>query len=343
MNLYRKIDRSKLQFDFVYFTADHCDYDDEIELLGGRIHRIRTAHAGARFLALYSLLRSGGWTIIHSHTLFSSSLHLAAARLAGVPQRIAHSHSTQDANSASRWGRAYQRFARRLIGWVGTEYLACGHAAAKFLFPGRNDVLVLPNGIDIQSFEGASRADARNNLGVSPSQLLVLQVGRLMPVKNHARSIRIADEMRKIGLDFQMLLVGAGPEKHRIQKLITNSDLDQHVRLLGLRSDMPDLMVAADVMILPSLYEGFSLALVEAQAAGLPSVVSNGVPQEVDLGMGMLRFVRLDASDSEWIEALQMAASGQVPGSQARRDVLEHAGFSAAAGARKLEQAYRVV
>src|SRR5690606_35607306 len=122
---------------------------------------------------------------------------------------------------------------------------------------GRSDVLVLPNGIDIQSFESPSRDKVRDALGISPDQLLVLQVGRLMPVKNHARSMRIAGEMRKLGIDFKMLLVGTGPEKHAIQKLVADNDLAHQVSLLGLRSDMPELMVAADVMILPSLYEGF--------------------------------------------------------------------------------------
>src|SRR5690554_3846799 len=79
MNLYREIDRSRFQFDFVYFTADRCDYDDEIESLGGRIHRISASSPMTRFLTLYRLLRSGGWTTVHSHTLFSSALHLAAA------------------------------------------------------------------------------------------------------------------------------------------------------------------------------------------------------------------------------------------------------------------------
>src|SRR5690554_249031 len=137
MNLYREIDRSRFQFDFVYFTADHCDYDDEIEALGGRIHRISATNPLARLLALRALLEVGDWRIVHSHTLFSSGLHLTAARLSGVPHRVAHSHSTQDANSTSMLGRAYQRLTRGLLGWMSTRRVACGEAAAAYLFPGQ--------------------------------------------------------------------------------------------------------------------------------------------------------------------------------------------------------------
>ena len=340
MNLYRQIDRDRVQFDFVYFTDDACDYDAEIESLGGRIHRVGATLAAARFFLLYRLLRGGQWTVIHSHTLFSSALHLLAARLAGVPQRIAHAHSTQDANSASRLGRAYQRLARRLIGSIGNQHLACSTPAGDFLFPGRTGVLVLPNGVDIAAFEGSSRSAARARLDSPEEEFLVLQVGRLMPVKNHARTIRIAREMLRRGIRFRMLLAGTGSGKNMILKQITESGLGGHVQLLGLRFDVPELMKAADVMILPSHYEGFSLALVEAQAAGLPSVVSSTVPAEADLGMGLVRFVGLEASDVEWITALQAAADVEVPPIEMRRHVLEQAGFSSASSARVLERVY---
>lgn len=343
MNLYREIDRSRFQFDFVYFTTDRCDYDEEIEALGGSIHRIGTDNLAARFLALYRLLRSGGWMLVHSHTLFSSGLHLTAARLAGVPVRVVHSHSTQDANSANLAGRAYQSLARRLLGWASTRCVACGAAAAAFLFPGRKDVVVIPNAIDIGRFAEASGAAVRAELGILEDQLMIVQIGRFMTVKNHIRAIGIADALRQSGANFQFLVIGAGPEQGRIEALVREYRLEQHVRLLGLRADIPDLMAAANVMLMPSLHEGFPVVLVEAQAAGLPSVVSSAVSVEVELGMGLVRFVGLEAPDSAWADALLAAASAPVPDVHARTDVLEQAGFSATTGARRLEQVYSPV
>lgn len=339
MNLYREIDRSRFQFDFVYFTTDRCDYDEEIEALGGRIHRIGAASPMARFRALYRLLRTGEWSIVHAHTLFSSGLYLTAARLALVPQRIAHAHSTQDANSHSILGRLYQRVSRVLLKWSATHYVACGLAAGAYLFPGQNDVVLLPNAVDIGKFSEASGA-VRGELGIPSEQLVVLQVGRFMPVKNYKRSIRIADAMRQAGMDFQLLLVGAGPEQPAIEHLVADKNLSRYVRFLGLRADIPELMAAADVMLMPSHHEGFPVVLVEAQAAGLPSVVSSAVSTEVELGMGMVRFVSLEDPDSAWSEMLQSAARSQVPSADARTNILEQAGFSAAVGARRLEQVY---
>jgi len=340
MNLYREIDRSRIQFDFVYFTLDRCDYDDEIEALGGQILRISAGGPAGRFLAMYNLLRTGRWQIVHSHPLFSSGLHLNAARLAGVPHRIAHSHSTQDKSASRVWGYAYLQLARLLIGWSSTRVVACGIAAANYLFPGRSDVVMLRNAIDIGKFSGASGAELRAQLGSPPGQLLVIHVARFAPEKNHVHSIRVAGEMRDAGIDFQLLLIGVGPEMPAIQQLVSENDLASHVRFLGSRSDIPELMNAADVMILPSFYEGFGVVLVEAQAAGLVSVVSTGVPHEVDLGMGMVLFLGLEATLYDWMNALRMAATCDRPSVQERTSLLDQEGFSSAAGARLLEEFY---
>src|SRR5690606_22174166 len=138
--------------------------------------------------------------------------HLITARLAGVRHRIAHAHSVRYAKDSSHLRRAYQRLARLLLGWSSTRALACSTEAAQCLFPDREDVLLFPNVIDFEEFAGSSGASMRELLGISLSQLVVLQVGRFMPVKNHAWSIPIAAEMRDAGVDFQMLLAGRGPE-----------------------------------------------------------------------------------------------------------------------------------
>lgn len=342
MNLYREIDRNRFQFDFVYFAAKRCDYDDEIEALGGRIHRISASNPLARFLALHALLKAGDWRIVHSHTLLSSGLHLTAARLAGVPHRVVHAHSTNDAHSASMTGRAYQRLARALLGKTSTRCVACGEAAAGYLFPGRRDVVVIPNAVDIDRFANASGAAVRSELGIQRGQMVIVQVGRFMPVKNHVRSLAIAQALREAGVEFRLLLVGSGPELERIKGLLRERGLEECVWVLGLRADIPELMAAADVMLMPSLHEGFPVVLVEAQAGGLPSVVASTVSPEVDLGMGMLRFVGLEASDADWVNALQLAAAVAVPDVNTRRDVMERAGFSASSGVRKLEQVYSI-
>lgn len=340
MNLYREIDRTQFQFDFVYFTTVPCDYDEEIEALGGRIHRIPAGNPFARFFALWRLLRGGSWSIVHAHTLFSSGLYLAAARLARIPHRVAHSHNTQDANSASRAGRLYQHLMRRLLSWAPSAYVACGMAAAEYLFPERRDVTVIPNAIDIDRFAGASGTQIRSELGVPADCMVILQVGRYMPVKNHAFSVQVAVALREAGVEFRMLFVGIGPEQAAIEASLKAQGLQEQVILLGLRKDIPELMAAADVMLMPSLHEGFPVVLVESQAAGLPALVSSAISPEVDLGLGLVESAGLDEPTSQWASMVCRTARVDVPEQGMRKSLLAERGFSSSSGARLLEGVY---
>jgi glycosyltransferase EpsF len=340
MNLYRAIDRNRYQFDFVYFTSDPCDFDEEIESLGGRIIRVTGGGALTRFFGLWRQLRRGEWRIVHSHTLFSTALHLLAAKLAGVPVRIAHSHNTNDASGRTTAGAVYHLFARRLLKRVPTDYVACGHAAAKFLFPGRSDVTIMPNAIDVGAFLDVPASVVRRELNIGPNCLVVIQVGRLMPVKNHALSLSIAECFRDRGRDFQMFFVGNGPLHKEIEGEIRKRKLERHVRLLGVREDIAALMRVADVMLMPSLHEGFPVVLVESQASGLPAVVSNAVSPEVDLGLGIVDFVDLRNSSELWADRIISAASTVLPDPEIRYQTLEENGFSVQAGARRLASIY---
>lgn len=340
MNLYREVDRSQFQFDFAYFTDERCDYDNEIEELGGRIVRIRGENSATRFLGLWRALRGGGWQIVHAHTLFSSGLHLLAAKLAGVPRRVAHSHSTNGASGHSVAGRIYQRGMHWLLSRVTTSYLACGNAAANYLFPGRHDVRIIRNAINIGQFIHDYGAACRQALGLVPVGLVILQVGRLMRVKNHALSVRIAAALQEAGVDFQMLFVGTGSEQPAIEVLIRQHGLDGRVRLLGMREDIPELMGVAHVMLMPSLHEGFPVVLVESQAAGLPAVISSAISSEVDLDLGLVNFVDLDAPPEEWAARIVTTARAGVASPEIRRQTLEAHGFSARAGAERLASIY---
>lgn len=340
MNLYREMDRSRFQFDFAYFGNDRCDYDDEIEALGGRLVRIQGGNPLMRFWSLWNILRRGEWKTVHSHTLFSSGLHLSAAMLAGIPKRVVHSHSTSDVNSKNLTGRAYQRGIRWLLLWVPTHYVACGKAAGEYLFPGRDDVTIVPNAIDIERFSAVSSPVYKASLHLAEDTLIILQVGRLMSVKNHAFSVQIAAALRRNKFKFQMLFVGTGPEASAIEVLVQQNGLEDQVRLLGLRADIPELMAAADVMLMPSRHEGFPVVLVESQAAGLPSVISSSISKEVDLGLGLVYFLDLDQPADIWARCLQSVAKSEVAPIAQRMKALAVNGFSACSSARELEKIY---
>src|SRR5690554_3430340 len=341
MNLYREIDRSQYQFDFVYFTSDRCDFDDEIEAMGGRILRLKDGNPVQRFFSLFKALRCGDWRIVQAHILFSIGLHLLAAKLAGVPMRIAHSHSISDRNSSSTVGRVYQGTMRWLMSWAPTHYVACGKAAAKYLFPDQPGVEIIPNAVDIDSFAQADGNSIRRELAIPPGCITILQVGRLMPVKNHIWSVDVAAALRELGVDFRMLFVGAGPAKEILESRIAELGVGDNIKLLGLRGDIPELMAAADVMLMPSLHEGFPVVLVESQAAGLPSVISSAISSEVDLGLGLINFVELEQSAEFWSQRLVSAS--QLPFTDKRfcKQMLEENGFSVEAGVQRLTGLYQ--
>lgn len=340
MNLYREIDLNKFQFDFLYFTNDKCDFDDEIEELGGRIVQITAGNPVARFLAIRKLLKNSDWRIVHSHTLFSSGLHLLAAKMARVPKLVAHSHNTSDVNTSTATGRAYQKCMRWLLSWVPTSYVACGKAAAAYLFPGKANVEVIPNAIDIAKFTNATGTAVRKSLDIEKNKLVILQVGRLLPVKNHTFSVQVAAALRDSGAEFLMLFVGTGPEHQKIETMLKQHGLEDHVSLLGLREDIPELMAAADVMLMPSLYEGFPVVLVESQAAGLPAVISSTISPEVDLRIGLVEFVSLDVVPKGWATKIKSARNSS-SSVKDRQHALETHGFSARAGAVRLMSIYK--
>lgn len=341
MNLYRETNKTKLQFDFIYFTDEPGDYDSEIEVMGGCIVRINSSNPIVRFFTLVNILIKGSWRIVHSHTLLSSGIHLLAAKIVKIPMLVAHAHSTNASKKGNILGRFYERSMLWLLSWIPTDYIACGKAAGEYLFPGRTDVQLIPNAIDINQFINAQGSITRMSLGISQDKLIILQVGRFMPVKNHAYSVKIAAALRDACVDFQMLFVGTGLEQEAIEAAVCKEGLQEHVQLLGLRADIPELMAAADVMLMPSLHEGFPVVLVESQAAGLPAVIATTISPEVDLDIGLVDFVGLDENPKEWAIRIQMAAQKAKVSVESRLETLENKGFSASAGAERLMMVYK--
>lgn len=340
MNLYREIDRTQFQFDFLCFTDERGDYDDEIERMGGHIIRISTSNIIKRFYLIQKELQAGSWQIVHSHTLWSSGLHLLAAKLANIPIRIAHSHNTSGIDQNSMVNRVYYRSMLKLLTQVPTHYIACGKAAAAYLFPKRTDVTLIPNAIDINRFIETQGLATRQGLGISSDKLIILQVGRLSPVKNHSYSLKIATALEDDAINFQMLFVGTGPEQQKIETKINDYDLESYVHLLGVRDDIAELMAAADVLLMPSLHEGFPVVIVESQAANLPVLVADTVSNEVDLGLGLVHFMSLQSDVKEWVANIEMLIKTVKVPADYRLNMLEKHGFSARASAQRLIDLY---
>lgn len=347
MNYYRAIDRTRFQFDFLVFTGDRCDYDDEIESLGGRIVRILAPSWIARTSEMIRMMKGGTWAAVHAHTNFSNMFPLFAAWAAGVPVRISHAHVTEYIGGSFA-KRSYQAVAPRVIRRFATGRAACGHVAAQLLYRPEDSVTIIPNAVAPETFmlrrqEVAARV--RQSLAIAQDCRIILQVGRLDLVKNQNFTLQVARKLRRSDPNFLILLVGRGNLEAELRREIEAGGLEAHVRLLGIREDIPELLNAADLFILPSLVEGFPVVLVEAQAAGVPSLVSDRVSAEVDLGMGLIRFLPVpdtvpsassEACATVWSEAINAQDMGSVPSAAERLAVLQSSGHSVASATERL-------
>ncbi|WP_171525527.1 glycosyltransferase [Acinetobacter indicus] len=304
MNLYRSIDRNQIQFDFIVFSNQKGDYDEEILALGGRIFPILATNPIERMHKITGFLnKHSEYQIVHAHTLLSNAFHLLAAKRAGVKNLISHAHSTSNGKTGLL-NKIYEKFTLKIIRKISTHKLACGELAAKYLYGDDDKVWIIPNAVNIlemQAVADKSKNYISDRLG--GRGIKIIQVGRLSEVKNHNFSLEIAKRLKDQDINFSFFIVGQGPLEDYIRKNIQDYGLEENVFLLGVRNDVPNLMAGADVMLMPSLHEGFPVVLVESQAVGLLSLISDRIAPEVDLDLDLVNFLSLDNVDT-WVKAL---------------------------------------
>lgn len=304
MNVYRKTDKKKIQFDFIYHTGEKCFFDDEITASGGKIYRCPDYRIinHLEYIAWWKdfLKKHTDYKIIHSHLDSCANIHLRVAKKFGLVT-IAHAHSTSD-------GKGYKANVKRIlkIGFNGCcDYkFACSKAAARWLYGketeenGKCEIIL--NGIDAEKFKFNEeiRQKIRSEL-LLENKLAIGHVGSFYPVKNHEFLLKCFWEILKINSNACLLLIGEGPTKERIIALAKELDIYDKVKFLGLKSNVNDYMQAMDVFVLPSLYEGLPVTLIEAQAAGLPCMVSDSVTTEVSVTENCV-FKSLKNDLSQW-------------------------------------------
>lgn len=302
MNYYRIIDRSKIQFDFLVHRDEKGDYDDEILKLGGKIYHF--SPIGIKSMFFYAsrmknfLVNNPEYKIVHSHLDALSALPLSGAKRAGVPVRIAHSHN----NGFSRDSKYFLRkMLKPLIVKYATDLFACSKSAGDFMFGKKNKHIVMKNAIDTKkySFNEGIRSKTRESLGLKDS-FVIGHVGRLTHQKNHDFLLDVFNEVLREKPNSVLLIVGVGELEDQIKEKVEKLDLSSKVIFLGVRSDIPELMQAMDVFALPSHYEGLGIVAIEAQATGLPCVLSSEVSSEAGVAEELFEYVSL-ISTSGWV------------------------------------------
>jgi glycosyltransferase involved in cell wall biosynthesis len=347
MHLVRHFDPNRVRIDVVVHSADRGEYDAELAERGCRVlrcpHLRRPIRYGGEFRRL--LRDRGPYDVVHSHLHHFAGLQLRLARRAGVPVRIAHSHlDSRAADSNASWPRRlYLGLMRRWIEKHATVRLAASRQAGEALFGSRMSWQTLYCAVDFDPFETpADRASILGELGLPPDSLALCHVGRFAEQKNHAFLVRIAAEVFARESRARLVLIGDGPLRPEIERDVHELGIADRVRFLGSRPDVPRVLTAMDAFLLPSRFEGLPLVGMEAQAAGLPTIVSDAVTPEVDIVPGLVERIALSESAAVWAERT-IAAARRFRSAPERRQALESARrspFDIRQGAHRLEEVY---
>lgn len=304
-NYYRKIDKTKYQFDFFYDADSTVEPPEDLIAMGARFYQIPPYQKVKDYQkAIQQFFDENNYLIVHSHINTLSVFPLFAAWKEKVPVRIAHNHSVP---GGTEWKRNALKYTLRLFSKVfPTDYFSCSEKAGRWLFGSKTfeqgKVYVVKNAIDFSRFcpNESQRTLVRHLLGVE-NDFVVGHVGRFTFAKNHIFLIRVFNELCRKVPSAKLVLVGDGEEHDSIAAEVKRLNLQNRVIFIGKTSETYKYYRAFDVMVLPSFYEGLSMATVESQACGCPALVSEAVPEEAIISNGC-RYLNLKESAERWAD-----------------------------------------
>ena len=333
MNYYRHIDREQVQFDFVTCSMEPERFDEEIESLGGRIFRLpsRSRHPFQYMKHLYTLIKQEGYSIVHiEQNSASMAMDALVSRMTGVKMIIGHSHNT----SCSIMWQHY--LFRPFVNLLVTHRLACSDAAGRWIFGRRKDVLVLNNAIEVEKFypNETVRKAIRQKYHIE-DRIVIGSVGRLERVKNLFRLVDIFEQIRKQRSNATLMIVGDGSLREELQKYVDEKGVSDACIFTGRTTEVNEMYQAMDAFVLPSLYEGLPLVTVEAQAAGLPCIVSTEVPAPNITGLCL--HLNLTESDEHWADFILKHINEN---KNDPREAFEHSEYDIKKVAKKLQDYY---
>lgn len=337
MNYYRHIDRKKIQFDFLVHRDFEADYDQEIIEMGGKIYHVsRLVPWSKSYRAeLKKFFREHPeYRIVHVHQDCLTSVALQCAKECDVPVRIAHSHSSSAEKNLKYPIKLYYM---RQIPKYSTHMFACGKQAGDWMFSG-NEYEIIRNAIDIGKYRYSPDIDKQIRVEFGLSEKIVIgHVGNFTAAKNHLFLLEVFQEILKIKPEARLLLVGGGEGMDSVKEKAKNMGIQDRIIFTGTRSDVNRLMQAMNVFVFPSLYEGLPVTMIEAQASGLPCIISDHVSDECIVTKGLVSSIPLEESPARWADqVLQQSCRGH----ENHINEIQEASYDISIVARKLEDFY---
>lgn len=325
MNLYEKIDKEKVQFDVAVHLRKENDYAEKIRAMGGEVYELPrlTKKPFRSLLQLYRLVKRNKYSIVIRHTANALvTPQLFAARLAGA-RTICHSHNETDPQ------KLLHKLGRILMNVSVFDRIACSEKAGRWMF-GKKDFQLVHNAIDIEKFTYSSQKEERIRKEFQLGNKKVYgHIANFIESKNHGYLLRIFKELSELDKEAVFFCLGEGESRPKIEEEIKRLKLQDKVILTGIRKDVEDFMSCFDVLIFPSVFEGLPLTLIEAQAAGLPCLISDTITREVVVTEGLVEFLSIQEEPSKWAKKAVTMLSAE-PKEQTRicqYDNIKNAGY----------------
>jgi glycosyltransferase involved in cell wall biosynthesis len=310
MHVLRGIDRTWFDFHFLVHTRKPAIYDDEIRSLGAHIHRCTDTRNPIKYRRQFKTIlhQYGPFDVVHSHVYLYSGFVMRLAAEAGIPIRIAHSHTAPKGKRLSIARLGYEPLMRRWIARYSTRRIGISRLSAEGLFgkqQASETAEVLYYGFDFTRFlHRQEPQNLKSRLGIPAHRKIIGHVGRFAPVKNHAFIVEVFKRVVESGMDAHLLLVGEGPLLAAVREGIDSLGLSERCTFAGAQNDVVPFLYGMDVFLFPSLYEGLGIVALEAQAAGVPVIASAALPEEVDVIADLVRRVSLDEGAAAWASAV---------------------------------------
>lgn len=286
INLMRNMDPNQVEFHFAILSGKKGVLDDYITQLGGKIHYFTSGDNSFRNVRsnLSRIIQEyGPFCAIHSHVYFFSGFILKVAKKNGIPVRIAHAHDTYKGEKQSFVRKIYEKVMRHEINRYATYKFGVSTEACQHVFGKIDDhTFIVNNGINLEQykFDEDLRVAKRKELNISDKDKVLINIGRFEDQKDHQYLIEVFDKLVNDDPTYYLILVGSGSLKSQIQLYVSKKGIDNRVLFLENRSDVNELLMAADIFVMPSKYEGLPVVMIEAQATGIPCVVSDRITNE---------------------------------------------------------------
>lgn len=298
MNYYRVINKEEVKIDFASTNIPPQSLFDEIHANGSEYYQLPDRkNVLAYFFALKKLCR--GYDAIHVHANSATAvIELQAARWAGIKKRIIHNHNSRCQHNVLN--QLFLSLYRRSF----TQAIACSNEAGEWLY-GKDGFIILRNAINVRrfKFDAAKRLTMRSGFGFGDDECVIGHIGKFVEAKNHPFLIEVFAKYHALHPKSKLLLIGNGEQRHLVEAAIDKNKVNDYVILAGLRSDIPDVLQAMDIFLFPSIYEGMPLSVVEAQASGLPCIISDTVTKMINIGEDVIQ-LPLSKGTEYWTEYL---------------------------------------